>query len=59
MLKHGFLVIAHSYLDHLGRIIDVLSAPNHYFFINIDKKDVNGDAFMKKYADRENVIFLS
>lgn len=59
MMKHGFLVIAHSYLDHLGRIIDVLSAPNHYFFINIDKKDVNGDAFMKKYADRENVIFLS
>ena len=59
MLRHGFLIIAHSYLDHLGKIIDVLSSPNHFFFINIDKKDVDGDAFMKKYADRENVFFLS
>lgn len=61
MLKHGFLIIAHTYLDQLSKIIELLSAPNHFFFINIDKKCTNVSTmdFLQEYKNREEVFFLS
>ena len=41
MLKHAFLITAHAYPGQLRDIIDLLSAPNHYFFINVDRKAHN------------------
>jgi len=38
MLNHAFLIIAHDSPELLKRVIDNLRAPNHYFFIHLDKK---------------------
>lgn len=38
MLKHAFLIMAHAYPEQFKDIVKLLNAPNHYFFINIDKK---------------------
>ena len=38
MLKHAFLIMAHKYPEQFKDIINLLNAPNHYFFVNIDKK---------------------
>lgn len=59
MLKHGFLIIAHAYLPQLERIIELLSSPNHYFFINVDKKTLEGTNFiMHCKQSYSNVFFL-
>ena len=59
MLKHGFLILAHSNFGLLERIISLLSKENHYFFINIDKKSEGCDNFIdlckKKF---KNIYFL-
>lgn len=59
MLKHGFLITAHAYFPQLERIIALLTSSNHYFFINIDKKAIDGDGFMR-YCKQEysHVFFL-
>lgn len=57
-MKHGFLITAHAYFEQLEDIVRLLSAPNHYFFINIDKKAAGGkiiSAFKDKF---HNVYFL-
>ena len=52
MLKHAFLITAHAYFEQLSDIISLLSAPNHYFFINIDKKN-NGGGGIHERVRRE------
>lgn len=47
MLNHAFLITAHAYFDQLEEIIGLLSAPNHYFFVNIDRK-ARANAFMEQ-----------
>lgn len=42
MLKHGFLITAHAYFEQLEQMLKLLEAPNHYFFVNIDKKSKTG-----------------
>lgn len=37
-MKHGFMIMAHGNFGQLKEIIGLLAAPNHYFFVNIDKK---------------------
>lgn len=58
MQNHAFLITAHTFFDQLEEIIRLLSAPNHFFFVNIDRK-VRADAFMgqckRKYP---RVVFL-
>ena len=53
MLKHGFLIIAHEHLELLDKIIELLSCPNHYFFINIDRKSSNDYDIIRKYENDE------
>ena len=55
MLKHGFLIMAHKYPEQFKDIINMLNAPNHYFFVNIDKKN-NMEDF---YTDLPNCHFLT
>lgn len=37
-MKHGFMIMTHAFPEQLEEIVNLLEAPNHYFFINIDKK---------------------
>ena len=58
-MKHAFLLITHAYLPQLERIIELLSSPNHYFFINIDRKTREGDEFIMRHTQNPpNVFFL-
>lgn len=56
MIKHAFLILAHSQLDQLDKIIDLLSGTGHYFFINIDKKNSDAIEFMQHYESRDEVF---
>ena len=38
MKNHAFLILAHNQSELLSRIVSVLMAPNHYFFIHVDAK---------------------
>ena len=38
MKNHAFLILAHNQPELLSRIVSVLKAPNHYFFIHVDAK---------------------
>lgn len=46
-MKHAFLITAHAYFEQLCDIIELLSTPNHFFFINIDKKAFWGGAIYR------------
>lgn len=39
--NHAFLIVAHDYPEQLAEIVHLLDAPNHFFFIHIDKKNAN------------------
>lgn len=58
MLNHAFLIIAHDSPELLQRIVDKLAAPNHFFFVHLDKKvDRHLFAIVKnvKFIERINV----
>lgn len=38
MKNHAFLILAHNQPELLSRIVSVLMAQNHYFFIHVDAK---------------------
>ena len=38
MKNHAFLILAHNQPELLSRIVSVLMAPHHYFFIHVDAK---------------------
>lgn len=59
-MKHAFLLQVHKYPEQVAEIVSLLSAPNHYFFINVDRK-VNVAPFVKEINNSrggQNVIFL-
>ncbi|MDR1682038.1 MAG: beta-1,6-N-acetylglucosaminyltransferase, partial [Candidatus Symbiothrix sp.] len=56
MKLHAFLLQVHAYPKQLEALIDLLKAPNHYFFIHVDKKSrqmmqTSEIARLKKRAD--------
>ena len=55
-MNHAFLIIAHNYPELLGETVKILQAPNHYFFINIDKKN-NDTPFKESVRGLSNVFF--
>lgn len=58
-MKHAFLITAHAYFEQLTEIIELLSSPNHYFFVNIDKKAIRGGQFIADCKQKyRNVFFL-
>jgi hypothetical protein len=58
MKKHAFLVIVHKQPELLARILRILSKDNHYFFIHIDKKIKDFDAYINAAQHIDNVFFL-
>lgn len=58
-MKHGFMIMAHGNFGQLKEIIGLLAAPNHYFFVNIDKKVADmGGVIEECKALSDNMIFL-
>lgn len=57
MFNHSFIIQVHKQPELFGRIVKRLVAPNHYFFVNVDKK-VNEVPFKQAVAGIDNVTFL-
>lgn len=57
MLNHAFLIYAHVYPEQLKEIINFLSAPNHYCFINVDRKAKWSKEFIEKNRS-DHTFFL-
>ena len=53
--KHAFLILAHSNPQFVARLVNSLVAPNHYFFIHIDKKSKEDFSCLKQIP---NCTFL-
>lgn len=58
MKIHAFLVIAHKQPKLFGRILQLLSAPNHHFFIHIDAKVEIFEEYTDSVKGINNVHFL-
>jgi len=56
-MNHAFILQVHKEPELFGRIVHRLAAPNHYFFVNVDKK-VNDMPFREVCNGVENVCFL-
>ena len=56
MLNHAFLIYAHAYPEQLKEIISLLAAPNHYCFINIDKKTKWAEKFIAENKSDHNIF---
>lgn len=60
-MNHAFLIQAHNYPELLADIVNLMSAPNHYFFIHIDKKAtiyMHSSQAIKQLKLNSNVIFI-
>lgn len=60
-MNHAFLIQAHNYPELLADIVNLMSAPNHYFFIHIDKKAtiyMHSSQAIKQLKLNPNVIFI-
>lgn len=55
-MKHGFMIMTHAFPKQLEEIVNLLEAPNHYFFINIDKKQ-DEKPFKQLLQDHKNIYF--
>lgn len=56
-MNHAFILQIHKEPELFGRIVHRLAAPNHYFFVNVDKK-VDDKPFKEVCNDVKNVCFL-
>jgi len=59
MKNHAFLMAVHKQPKLLRRIIERLSASNHYFFINVNARLSNFDEFVNELNGISNVVFLT
>lgn len=57
-MKHAFIIQAHAYPELLDNILRIWHAPNHYFFIHIDKKYKKIQDFIDITKCYDNIIFL-
>lgn len=58
MEQHAFIIPAHHQPQLLARILKVLEAPNHYFFIHINEKSGDLTPFVEATKDIGNVHFV-
>jgi len=56
-MNHAFIIQVHKEPELFGRIVHRLAAPNHFFFVNVDKK-VDDSQFKEVCRDVKNMIFL-
>lgn len=60
MKKHAFLIQAHAYPELIEQLICLLAAPNHFFYIHIDRRSKSLYQYLKnKYKSTENVFLFS
>lgn len=61
MKKHVFLILAHNNPEYLTRLVEMLDAANHFFFIHIDKKNeiLLENPLMKRLNKKENCRIIS
>ena len=57
-MKHAFIICVHRFPEQFKEIVDLLRSPNHYFFINVDKK-VDDTPFREGIADYQNVFYFA
>lgn len=57
MLNHAFIIQVHKQPELFGRTVKRLAAPNHYFFVNVDKK-TDDSSFKEVVTSVDNVNFL-
>lgn len=57
MLNHAFIIQVHQQPELFGRTVKRLAAPNHYFFVNVDKK-TDDSPFKEVVTGVDNVNFL-
>lgn len=57
-LQHAFLMEVHKSPDLFGRIVKVLAADNHHFYVHIDAKVTDITPFIKTVKDIKNVTFI-
>lgn len=61
-MNHAFLIQAHSQFQLLKLIVDILDAPNHFFYIHIDlkaRKEMYQTAEIDQLLQKENVVIYS
>lgn len=58
MKNHAFLILAHKQPKLLARILRILEKDNHFFFINVDKKNERISDFKESCNDINNVRFI-
>ncbi|KAA6303630.1 MAG: hypothetical protein EZS26_000181 [Candidatus Ordinivivax streblomastigis] len=61
MKIHALLIVAHSFPKQLEDLVNLLMAPNHYFFIHIDKKstEMESSSSIKHLKQNPQVVFLT
>lgn len=50
------MIMTHAFPEQLEEIVNLLEAPNHYFFINIDKKQ-DDKPFKQLLQNHKNIYF--
>lgn len=58
MKNHAFIMPVYKSPKLLARILHILEADNHYFFIHVDKRTKNYDEFVSECQHIKNVIFV-
>lgn len=58
MKNHAFIMPVFKQPGLVARIIKVLEAPNHFFFLHVDKKTQNFSEFVEKCGACKNVCFI-
>lgn len=55
-MNHAFIMAVHAYPEQFKEIVGMLQAPNHFFFVNVDKKsDINNFSLQNVLYQRNKV----
>lgn len=57
-LQHAFLMEVHKSPELFSRIVKILAADNHHFYVHIDAKVAEMDLFVNAVKDIKNVTFI-
>lgn len=57
-MNHAFIIQIHTFPEQFGNIVRLLASPNHFFFINVDKKVKDIIPFQEAVKGIPNIFFL-
>lgn len=58
MLKHAYLIMAHTNFNQLGKLIELLDYKQNDIYIHIDKKSKFNEEELKSHAKVSNIYFV-